>query len=184
MGARAVATEATKQRMLEAVVELLRKQFQSEIRLEDVAAGAEVTVQTILNVFGNRSTLLEAGFATFLQRLRAQRLRVEPGNLEGAVKALVDHYEKFGDLVVRNLIEQADPAFLATGRAGHRQWVQKQFAAQIGRAGPGLRRSLTDALVCACDVYTWKLLRRDLGRSRAETEKAILLMAKSVGKEL
>jgi hypothetical protein len=141
-------------------------------------------VQTVLNVFGNRSTLIENAFATFLQRLRAERLRAEPGNPEGAVKALVDHYEKFGDLVVRNLVEQADTDFLAAGRAGHRKWVQKQFAAHIGRAPPGIRRSLTDALVCACDVYTWKLLRRDLGRSRAEIEKAMLLMAKSITKGL
>jgi AcrR family transcriptional regulator len=182
MRARAAATEATKQRILETVVELLGKQFRSEIRLDDVAAGAQVTVQTVLNVFGNRSTLIEAAFATFLQRLRAERLRAEPGNLEAAIEALVDHYEKFGDLVVRNVVEQADAEFLAVGRAGHRQWVQEQFAAQIKRTDAGSRRLLTDALVCACDVYTWKLLRRDLGRARAETEKAIVLMAKSIAK--
>lgn len=184
MGARAAATEATKQGILEAVVELLGRQFRSEIRLEDVAAGAQVTVQTVLNVFGNRATLIETAFAAFLQRLREQRLRAEPANLEGAIKALVDHYEKFGDLVVRNLVEHADSEFLAAGRAGHRQWVQKQFAAQIDGANPACRRSSIDALVCACDVYTWKLLRRDLGRSRAETEKAIVLMTKSIAEAI
>jgi AcrR family transcriptional regulator len=180
MRARAAAAEATKQRILETVVGLLKSRFRSEIRLEDVAEGAHVTVQTILNLFGNRTTLIETAFATFLQRLREQRLRAEPGDLEGAVNALVDHYEKFGDLVVRNLVEQADAEFIAIGRAGHRQWVQRQFAAQIDRADPICRRSLIDALVCVCDAYTWKLLRRDLGRSRAETEKSIVLMAKSV----
>jgi AcrR family transcriptional regulator len=180
MRSRAAATESTKQRILDTVVGLLGQQFRSEIRLEDIAAGAQVTVQTVLNLFGNRSKLIETAFASFLQQLRAQRLRAEPGDLEGAVEALVDHYERFGDLVVRNLVEQADTGFLAAGRAGHRHWVQKQFAAQIDRANAAGRRSLTDALVCACDVYTWKLLRRDLRRSRAETEKAIVLMAKSI----
>jgi AcrR family transcriptional regulator len=180
MRARATAAEATRQRILESVVDLLKRRFRSEIRLEDVAKGAHVTVQTILNVFGSRSTLIESAFAAFLQRLREQRLRAEPGDLEGAVNALVDHYEAFGDLILRNLVEQADTDFIAIGRAGHRQWVQRQFATQIDQADPKYRRALTDALVCVCDVYAWKLLRRDLGRSRAETEKSIVLMAKSI----
>lgn len=180
MRARATAAEATRQRILESVVTLLKSRFRSEVRLEDVAEGAHVTVQTILNVFGSRSALIETAFAMFLQRLREQRLRAAPGDLEGAVKALVDHYEVFGDLIVRNLVEQSDTEFIVIGRVGHRQWVQRQFAVQIERADRRCRRSLTDALVCVCDVNAWKLLRRDLGRSRPETEKSIVLMARSI----
>ena len=32
---------------------------------------------------------------------------------------------------------------------------------------------LLDALVIACDVYTWKLLRRDAGRSRLDAEGCV-----------
>jgi AcrR family transcriptional regulator len=180
MQARAAAAEATRRRILEAVVTLLKNRFRSEIRLEDVAEGAQVTVQTIINVFGSRSGLLDEAFAILLQRLREQRLRAQPGNLKAAVSALLDHYEEFGDLVVRNLAEQADPEFIELGRAGHRQWVQRQFAAQIEQIDPERRRSLVDRLVCVCDVYTWKLLRRDIGRSRPETETTILSMVAAI----
>jgi AcrR family transcriptional regulator len=180
MRARAASAATTRRRILEVVITLLKTRFRSEIRLEDVAAGAAVTVQTIINVFGSRSGLLDEALANLLRDLRAQRLRAEPGDLEGAVAALVGHYEQFGDLVIRNLAEQADPELIETGRAGHRQWVQWQFSTQIGRLDAKSRRPLIDELVCACDVYIWKLLRRDMDRSRPETEKAILSMVNAI----
>jgi hypothetical protein len=39
-------------------------------------------------------------------------------------------------------------------------------------SGPKRRRRLT-GLVAITDVYTWKLLRLDLGLSRAETERTL-----------
>jgi AcrR family transcriptional regulator len=180
MRARAASAEATRRRILEVVIALLKRRFRSEIRLEEVAEGAEVTVQTIINVFGGRSGLLDEALASLLHDLREQRLRAEPGDLAGAVAALVDHYEQFGDLVIRNLAEQADLELIETGRAGHRQWVQRQFAAQIERVDATRHRSLIEELVCVCDVYIWKLLRRDMGRSRPVTEQTILSMVNAI----
>ena len=170
MRARATSAEATRRRILEVVVALLKTRFRSEIRLEDVAAGADVSVQTVLNVYGSRSALLDLALEGLLAELRAQRLRAERGDTAGGMAALVDHYEQFGDLVIRNLAEQADPELIETGRAGHRQWVQRQFAPQLAGVSPARRRSVVDSLVCACDVYTWKLLRRDMRRSRPDVE--------------
>jgi AcrR family transcriptional regulator len=174
MRLRAASAEATRRRILDAVVALLRSRFRSEIRLEDVAADAEVTVQTIINVFGGRSVLLDEGLSEMLRELRAQRLRPHPGDVGAAVAALVEHYEQFGDLVIRNLAENADRELIETGRAGHRQWVQRQFGPNLAALDGKERRKRTDQLVCACDVYTWKLLRKDMGRSRIETESTIL----------
>ena len=183
MKARAAAAEATRQRVLNVVSALLKKHFRSEIRLEDVAAGAEVTVQTVLNLFGNRATLLKEGLDDLLRELRAQRLGANPGDVRGAISVLMDHYEQFGDLVIRNLAERADPQLIKVGRLGHRRWVQRQFAYTLERADAARRRVLTDALVSACDVYTWKLLRRDMGRSRLDVEATILKMVKSIAGE-
>jgi len=183
MKARAATAEATHRRVLNVVSALLKKHFRSEIRLEDVAAGAEVTVQTVLNLFGNRATLLKEGLDDLLRELRAQRLGANPGDVRGAISVLMDHYEQFGDLVIRNLAEGADPELIKLGRLGHRRWVQKQFARALERAETASRRSLTDALVSACDVYTWKLLRRDMARSRLEVEATILKMVKSIAGE-
>ena len=37
-----------------------------------------------------------------------------------------------------------------------------------------------NALHAATDVYTWKLLRRDLGLARAETERTIVQLVEGV----
>jgi AcrR family transcriptional regulator len=180
MHARALAAEATRRRILEAVTTLLKTRFRSEIRLEDVAAGAGVTVQTVLNIYGNRSSLLEEALSELLKELRAQRLRADPGDIPGAIAALIEHYEQFGDWVIRNLAEQADPQLIETGRAGHRQWVQRQFGPCLAKFPEKRRRRLVDQLVCACDVYTWKLFRRDMDRARAEAEATILDLVNAI----
>ena len=180
MKARAASAEATRRRVLDAAVSLLKSRFRSEIRLEDVAAGAEVTVQTIINVFGGRSALLDQALDELLRDLRSQRLRPNPGDIKGAIAVLVEHYEQFGDLVIRNLAENADRELIETGRFGHRQWVQRQFAPQMAKLDANGRHLLTDQLVCACDVYAWKLLRRDMGRSRTEIEGTIYATVKAI----
>ncbi len=180
MSARAASAEATHRRILDAAISLLRSRFRSEIRLEDVAAGAQVTVQTIINVFGGRSALLDQALEELLRDLRSQRLRPLPGDIEGAIAALVEHYEQFGDLVIRNLAENVDRELIETGKVGHRQWVQRQFAPQMAKLDAKERRLFIDQLVCVCDVYTWKLLRRDMGRSRAECELTMYSTVKAI----
>jgi AcrR family transcriptional regulator len=180
MKARATSTEATRRRVLDAAVSLLKSQFRSEIRLEDVAVSARVTVQTIINVFGGRAALLDQALKELLRDLRSQRLRPNPGDVESAIATLVEHYEQFGDLAIRNLAENADRELIETGRVGHRQWVQRQFAPQLAKLDAKDRRLLIDQLVCACDVYVWKLLRRDMGRSRPESESTIYATVKAI----
>src|SRR5258706_7591399 len=180
MKARAATMEATRSRILDAVVALLKSRFRSEIRLENVARDAEVSVQTVLNVFGSRHALLDEALAELLRDLRAQRLRADPGDAPGAIAALVEHYERFGDWVIRNLAERADLELIELGRAGHRQWVVRQFEQGIAKVEGKHRQELIDRLVCVCDVYTWKLLRRDMGRSRARTEATILAMVGAI----
>ena len=184
MRARAASAEATRGRILDAVVDLLKTRFRSEIRLEDVAADAQVSVQTIMNVFGGRAALLDHGLSKLLQNLREQRLRPCPGDTPGAIQALMDHYEQFGDLVIRNLAENADQELIEAGRMGHRGWVQRQFRPQLSVFDPKARRRCIDQLVCACDVYMWKLLRRDIGRSREEAEITILATVNAILKDV
>ena len=180
MRARAASSEATRRRILQVVVALLNTRFRAEIRLEDVADSAEVSVQTVLNIFGSRLALLDLALEGLLVDMRSQRLRAEPGDTGSGMAALVDHYEQFGDLVIRNLAEQADLQFIETGRIGHRRWVERQFAPQLEGVEPKRRRNIVDALVCSCDVYTWKLLRRDMGRSSTDTVATMLMTVEAL----
>ena len=175
MRARAEAAEETRQRILDAAIEELWERPVSEVRLEDVAARAEVTVQTVLRVFGSKSDLLKLALEPLRSRIMRQRESAQPGDVEGTISALFDHYEQMGDFVIRNLAEEQKfpelREWLERGRKGHRQSMQRQFAPQL--AGRDDKKLVLDCLVVACDVYTWKLLRRDAGRSRKEAEACV-----------
>jgi hypothetical protein len=51
--------------------------------------------------------------------------------------------------------------------------VERTFAPLLVGLGGNARKRRVLALIVATDVYTWKLLRLDLGLSRAQTEQII-----------
>jgi AcrR family transcriptional regulator len=180
MRARAASAAATRERILRQTMDLFKTRFRSEIRLEDIATAAGVTVQTVLNVSGTRDALINAAIDQLKLEVSAQRTRAAPGDVKGVIADLFDEYEQFGDMIVRMLAENADPEWADNGRAWHRQMTRRQFAPQLAGVTGAKRRRLLDALVCACDVYLWKLLRRDLGRSRAQAEAIIRTMVQAL----
>lgn len=175
MRARAASAEATRQCILESAVEELWRHPVSQVRLESVATRAEVTVQTVLRIFGSRSNLLKSALEPLRDRILQMRETAEPGDVEGTISALFDHYEQMGDFVIHNLADEQDLPelleWLTRGREAHRQSLQRQFAPQL--RGRKDKRLVLDCLVVACDVYTWKVLRRDAGRSRKEAEACV-----------
>lgn len=183
MRARATSAAATRQRILDATTALLKTHFRSDIHLDDVANAAGVSVQTIMRLFGSRTALLEGAMEALGRHIRGQRDRAAPGDIAGAIVGLFDHYEEVGDIVIRNLAEESNPVvqpLLGIGRAQHRQWVEQHFAPQLARQDSPVRDQLVDALVCSCDVYTWKLLRRDMGRSRRDAERTMARMVNTL----
>jgi hypothetical protein len=97
--------------------------------------------------------------------------RTPPGDVDAAVRTLVDHYEKRGRVALLMLAQEDHDAFARQvtdfGKALHRTWVGDAFAPLIHADD----EELLDLLVVATDVYTWKLLRLDRGHSRAATER-------------
>jgi len=188
MTARAEAAAATAARIVDAAVELFWEQPTDQIRLEEVATRAGVTVQTVIRRFGGREGLFEAAASREQGRVREARAAVAPGDVPGAVANLMDHYEALGDRVLRLLAEEdrilAVRDIVERGRALHREWCRAAFAPfLIGLTGVARDRRLAQ-LVAVCDVYTWKLLRHDCGLSRAQTAKAVTEMLAPFTKEV
>jgi hypothetical protein len=65
------------------------------------------------------------------------------------------------------------------GRGEHRCWVAEAFAEPLGKLGPAARQGALDALVIATDVYAWKLLRRDLGRSMRDAAATLEFLVRT-----
>ena len=177
MGARAEAAEGTKRRILEAVIELHMQRYYDQVSLEDIAERAGVTVQTVLRRFGNKERLIDAASEEVQGRVSSQRDEAPVGDVAGAVENLLDHYEDWGDGVLRLLAqEERVPAFRKAtdaGRALHREWVERTFAPSLAEHEGEVRERLLAELVAVCDVYVWKVLRKDLGLSRGQTELAL-----------
>jgi hypothetical protein len=66
------------------------------------------------------------------------------------------------------------------GRRRHRAWVEAVFADQLDARSGAEREALLIALLVPLDVYTWKLLRRDLGLDRRATESIIERLVRGV----
>ena len=178
MGARAEAVEETRLRILEAVISLHTERYYDQISLDDVAARAGVTVQTVLRRFGSKERLIDAASEVARGRVVSQRGEAPVGDVAGAVENLVDHYEQWGESALR-LLAQEDrvPAFRRAtdaGRSMHYEWVERTFAPLLERRSGEARERLLAELVAVCDVYFWKILRRDLGLSREQTELALV----------
>ena len=178
MVARAEATAATGERILDAAVEAFWELPADRFSLEEVAQRAGVSVQTVIRRFGGRDGLLAAAGKRETERVSRHRDEAPAGDVKGAVRVLVDHYEKLGDRVLKMLAEEDRVPGLREladrGRSLHRQWCARVFAPTLaGRAGVERRRRLAQ-LAAICDVYSWKLLRRDSGLSRRQTELALV----------
>lgn len=179
--ARADATAETRQRILTAVVELRMERFSLEIVLADVAERAGVSVQTVLRHFVSRSGLFEE--SRDFQRAQVVHERTAPvGDGPAAVAAIVGHYEHTGAWMLHMLAqEQIDPhsrELVGRGRDIHRTWVREVFAPQLARCADP--EPLTDLLVVATDLYTWKLLRRDAGHDATTTEQRMLRLVRAL----
>lgn len=177
MTARADAALATTERILDAAIDVFWERPSDEISLEDVARRAGVAKQTVLRRFGSKPGLVAAAAEQALERVRAEREDLVPGDLAGAVPALVAHYERTGDGVLRMLAEESRNPGLREiadrGRAYHAGWCERVFAPALdGLHGSERDRRLAQ-LIAVSDVYTWKLLRRDRGLSRRDVETAL-----------
>jgi AcrR family transcriptional regulator len=159
MGARASAAAATGERVLDAATEVFWEMPSDQISLEEVARRSGVSVQTVIRHFGGKDGLLAAASAREAGRVRAQRDEAPVGDTAAAIRVLVEHYENTAD----------------RGRAMHRDWCARVFSTALtDRVSVERRRRRLAQLVAVCDVYTWKLLRRDAGLSRRQTELALV----------
>jgi AcrR family transcriptional regulator len=181
MTARAEAVAETRERIVAAAVALHLERLASDISLVDVAGAAGVSVQTVLRHFRSRDGLSAAAEEWAAREIERER-RSAPGDVTGAIRAIVEHYELRGDGVLLLLAQEAFEPFAAAataqGRAMHRRWAEEAFGPLLP-AGRDAEARL-DLLVVATDVYTWKLLRRDRRLSVRATRERMETLVRAV----
>jgi AcrR family transcriptional regulator len=172
--ARAAGAAATRERIMDVATDHFLQRFYDEVTLAGIAKEAGVSQQTVINHFKSKEGLLQDA----ADRLDPERFR--RARADDPVAGVVGDYEPSGDATIRMIaLEERVPAvrpFLARGRAGHRAWVEEAFAAQLPPVGDPGREQAVSLHVVATDIYTWKLLRRDMGLSREQTVEAMRAM--------
>src|SRR3954453_16881033 len=178
MSGRAGAADATAGRVLDVAVRLFTDNPYDDVSLERVAAEAGVTKRTVLRRFGSKDALFGEAMTVARDAMIAHRQEAPIGDVAGAVANVVGQYERWGTNRLR-LLEQADripliAEWVEGGREWHWGWVERVFAPQLKGLRGSARNRRHAALVVLTDVYTWRILRLDLGLSRADTERTIV----------
>ena len=178
MAARAESARETAGRVLDVALGLFTARPYDEVSLEEIAATAKVTKRTVLRRFGSKESLfLAANERSGLEEMR-RRNEAPIGDVAAGVSVVIDSYERFGANRLRVLAqEDRIPVVahdVAIGRKLHWSWVRRTFAPLISPLTGAARKRRTAVLVALTDVYMWKLLRRDLGLTRADTERALV----------
>ena len=178
LAARAESMARTREAILRASAQAFWTAPSPEITLESVAEQAGVTVQSVLRHFGSKSGLMAATASWQAEQVATTRDPATATDTVSAVEQLVAHYEEIGDGVLRLLAEATRVPELVPvvdqGRRFHRQWCRAVFADTLNALPTGERRIRLAQLVAVCDVYMWKLLRRDAGLSRRATGAALV----------
>jgi AcrR family transcriptional regulator len=184
MAARAEATAGTRSSIAGAWLALSHELDFDEITLDVVAARAGVTVQTVIRHFGSKEQLFIAVAREVAAQEEARRADSPIGDVARAVQAVVGHYERIGDVVVRLLgQENRFPAIremTVEGRRIHYEWVERAFTPFLADCKGAERRRRRAQLIALTDVYMWKLLRRDLGLGRRQTQAAMAEMVNAL----
>ena len=182
--ARSASTDSLRQRIVTAFHALLLKRWIDEITLDEVAVSAGTTRQTVIRLFGGKDGVLEAVIGLIREEAVPRISMLGNVSRRAALRALIAHYEAVGDMVVRFLAQEerhsALRPLLAQGRREHRAWVTERFGSAPGSLNKLERERQITRLIVATDIYTWKLLRRDLGKSQDEV---LHLMAAIINKE-
>ena len=183
MRARAEAVEATGERIARAAMQRFLAEPYDDVTIACVARDAGVSHQTLLNHFGSKDGLFAAAAERFSADLAASRAGRATSDPESVVALLVDQFERSGDGNVRLALLheriEAVRAGLEQGRANHQGWLAEVFEDRLP-SDPAERRRTLAALHAATDVYTWKLLRRDLGHGRRATQRIMTDMVRAI----
>lgn len=183
---RARAAEERGDRMLDAALRRFATALFDEVTLDAIADDAGVTVQTVIRRFGSKEDLFSLLIEREGVRILADRTPAssDRGDIAAAVRALVSHYERDGAMVL-NLLRQEDrfpliAETLETARRVHEVWVEEQLQLLLDGSSGDERRLRLDALLAATDIYVWKVLRVDRGRSVEEVEEAMLALLEGI----
>lgn len=184
MSIRAEQMAANERNIVIALVELWMELPFHEITLDRVAERAGVTVRTILRKYGSKEGLIEACLESEEVQVDSGRHDPEPGEVRAILDVLCEEYEAMYPAVMRTIaaVEQFPVAekILERGRNYHRQWCALAFSPFLASPGTEAFEAKLTAFITATEIYLWKLLRKDMGKSVEEAKEVLRLLVEGI----
>jgi AcrR family transcriptional regulator len=176
--ARAQARRHTRTALLNVAIKEFTTGRWEKMSLWELADRARVTEQTLLCHFGSKDELLTQALAHTAAEMYRPRWSAVPGDVEGAVKNVLDHYEEWGERSLRLDIwlESGPPVLANIFRMAcemHHEWVEDAFAPQLEHLYGDEYVRCRAALITLCGVHTWWLLSHDLELERAAVHSTL-----------
>jgi AcrR family transcriptional regulator len=168
----------TKRRIAEAALELFKTRDYDDVSLNEIARAAGVSHQTVVNHFESKAGVLPACAEVFSEQVAALELDVTPGDPVSVVHVTCARYEHTGDANARwadtaTRVPGLEP-LIARGRDNFQRWLLEVVGELLpGDDEPQERGRVLLGVYAALEVHTWRVLRRDLGLSQAETERQL-----------
>lgn len=176
MSARSDAVQATGARILDAALRLYAAYPVDQIRLEAIAADADVSVPTIVRRYGGKAGVIVALVTRELSQLAERRTAHADDPIDSIIEDLVEHYEVSGTLILKVYSEsplvEGLAEIAAEGRRYHVEWCRQTFADRIS-GPPVVHARRLAAAIAICDATTWRILRQDGGLDPHETVAAL-----------
>jgi AcrR family transcriptional regulator len=177
-------SQATATRVLDAAWERFSTQPYESVRLGDIAHGAGVSVQTLHTRFGTKEEVFTAAYRRWMAAQGARRVAARVGDIEDVVRLLYDNYDDQGRIGLRMIAQEDRIAAIRAdtdrGRDWQRGWVAEVFEPFLAAAPPDARADLHEALIVALDIYTWRLLRLDVGHPTEDARRIVIGMIRSL----
>ncbi len=183
METRAAATEATRQRLLDAALAVLGEAGAEGLTMQDVAARADVALRTLYNHFGSKEELLSEATTKSLDEVRAAVAEVAGGDGPPRDQLLdfVDVYHRVYERqnVAAAAMLQARGLPEVEGQvADIRAWRRSQIARMLRAvdAAEGLRIPLAQATALIFTLTSFATFSSlvDDGRLSPETARGLL----------
>lgn len=181
---RGQAAGGTRRRIAEAALVLFMERDYDDVSLNEIARAAGVSHQTVLNHCESKAGVLLAAGEVFSEQISDLEADAVPGDVASVVHTTCARYEVLGDANARwaamstRAPEVAEG--LARGRLAFQAWLEEVLGERLPADDEDERRRVLLGLHAALDVFTWKLLRRDLGLSIEQTEVQLTDLVRGV----